>query len=79
MKRNDTDIDQMPTLVTACVVLHNICEVHGDHVDTDWLSGDDVMMEHPVEERNTRISTAAEGVCTAFANYFFGNTTCLIY
>ena len=35
MKRNDTDLDQMPTLVTACVVLHSICEVTGDHIDTD--------------------------------------------
>ena len=34
MKRNDTDVSFMPTLVTAsCCVLHNLCEVHGDSFD----------------------------------------------
>ena len=48
MKKNNTDFDQMPTLITACVVLHNICEVYGDHIDTDWLSTDeDLLTEHP--------------------------------
>ena len=28
-------------LVDACCVLHNICEVHGDTFDDDWLNGVD--------------------------------------
>ena len=71
MKRNDTDFDQLPTLITACVVLHNICEVHGDHTDTNLLSRDEqVLTEHP-ENGNARISTAAAATRTAFATYFF--------
>ena len=34
MKRNDTDVSFMPTLVSACCILHNLCEVHGDEILT---------------------------------------------
>ena len=27
----------MPHVVTACCVLHNFCEIHGDSFDEDWL------------------------------------------
>jgi len=37
LKRNDIRIDHMTTLVTACCVLHNICEVHQDSFDEQWL------------------------------------------
>jgi hypothetical protein len=30
LKRLDVDIGDVPELVTACCVLHNICEVHGE-------------------------------------------------
>ena len=30
MKRNDCDVKYVPNLVTACCVLHNLCEMHGD-------------------------------------------------
>ena len=35
MKRNDTDVSFMPTLVSACCILHNLCEVHSDDFDDD--------------------------------------------
>ena len=37
MKWNDTDIRFLPTLATACCVLHNICEIHGDNINDEWL------------------------------------------
>jgi len=27
----------VPHVVTACCVLHNFCEIHGDSFDEDWL------------------------------------------
>ena len=33
----DIHIDNVPHIVTACCVLHNFCEVHGDSFDEDWL------------------------------------------
>ena len=27
----------MPTVVTACTTLHNVCEIHADRFDEQWL------------------------------------------
>ena len=35
MKRYDTDVSFTPTLVSACSILHNLCEVHSDNFDDD--------------------------------------------
>ncbi|CAH1233173.1 Hypp622 [Branchiostoma lanceolatum] len=32
-KRIDVDLDRVPTIVAACCVLHNVCEVHGEQFD----------------------------------------------
>ena len=40
MKRNDSKITNIPTLVTACCVLHNLCELHGDACEEDWVVRD---------------------------------------
>ena len=37
LKRNDTDVSFMPTYVTAYCILHNICEVHNDGFNEEWL------------------------------------------
>ena len=41
LKRLDIDVRDVSELVAACCVLHNICEVHGDAFDDDWLNGVD--------------------------------------
>ena len=40
MKCNDNDIKYVPNIVTACCVLHNLCEMHGDLCDDDWVRVD---------------------------------------
>lgn len=37
LKRDDTFIEDMPTVISACCVLHNICQVHRDHFNREWL------------------------------------------
>ena len=37
LKPNDMLIENVPNIVTACCVLHNICEIHGETFDDDWL------------------------------------------
>ncbi len=38
MKRNDTSIGDITTLVSAaCCVLHNICEVREESFDDEWI------------------------------------------
>ena len=37
MKQNDMDVSHVPYVVTACCILHNICEIHGDTFVESWL------------------------------------------
>ena len=33
-------VENVPCVVVACCVLHNICEIHGDNFDEDWIEPD---------------------------------------
>ena len=37
LKRIDFHISNVPNVVASCVVLHNICEICGDHCLQDWM------------------------------------------
>ena len=39
LKRLDVSVRDVPELVSACCVLHNICEVHGESFDEGWMDG----------------------------------------
>ena len=41
LKRLDVDINDVPTIVTTCCVLHNMCELSGDLFMEDWLLEED--------------------------------------
>ena len=31
------DINNVPQVIAACCILHNLCEIHGDSFDEAWL------------------------------------------
>ena len=37
MKQNDMHLSNVPKVITACCILHNICEIHGETFDNNWL------------------------------------------
>ena len=37
MKRNDMHINHIPNVVAASCILHNLCEIHGEHFNDTWL------------------------------------------
>ena len=37
LKQDDMNITNITLVVTACCILHNICEIHGDVFDDSWL------------------------------------------
>ena len=51
LKRNDVLIDDLPKLVAACCVLHNICESRSESFDEDWMQ--DVSDHHSVNSHST--------------------------
>ena len=40
MKRNDCDVKRIPNIITACCVLHNLCERCGDRCEDEWMVED---------------------------------------
>ena len=40
-KQIDMDISNVPNVILACCALHNICEVHNDSFNDEWLQSDE--------------------------------------
>lgn len=38
LKRMEVKLQQVPDIVGACIILHNICQLHGDKFDDEWVS-----------------------------------------
>lgn len=53
------DIDNVPHIISACCVLHNVCEVHGDKFNDDWLLEVDTQMAQPDDQQS---SSSAQSV-----------------
>ena len=39
--QNDMLVENVPNIVAACCVLHNVCEIHGDTFNDEWLQAID--------------------------------------
>ena len=64
MKRNDTITEDMPTVISACCIHHNICEVHRNYFNREWLH--DMAMEPTQPSALSNISSATairQGLC----------------
>lgn len=48
-------VPSLHVLVSACCVLHNICEIHGDEFNEEWMDGVD---------RNDHLSVSATSTQT---------------
>ena len=71
MKRLDVDVRDAPEVVAACV-LHNICEIHGDTFNEEWMEGVERL---DLESTSARASSAqpaesAVDIRKAFMSYF---------
>ena len=60
-------LDYLCTSVTACCVLHNMCELHRDAFDEQWLADVDETSV-PSRTGSTLPSTRATSICSAFAD-----------
>ena len=68
-KRLDVDVSDVPRLVAACCTLHNICEVHGDTFDEEWLEGVEAVGEADTAETGSQ-SVSGESIRRALMAYF---------
>lgn len=71
LKRLDVDVCDVPELVAACCVLHNICEVHGDGFNQEWIEGTEVESRHtPGISTTTSMGLRAENTRNALMHHF---------
>ena len=45
LKRLDVHVNNVPVVVAACCTLHNICEIHGEHFDHEWLNEGQILQQ----------------------------------
>ena len=41
------DVENVPHIVAACCILHNVCEIHGDTFNEVWIADVDDTLEQP--------------------------------
>jgi hypothetical protein len=70
LKRLDISVSDVPGLVAACCVLHNMCEIHGDSFSEEWLEGIDSYNDTSVSDTNTSQSQSGVNTRQAFTTYF---------
>ena len=51
-KKIEMHVDNVPNVILACCILHNVCEIHNDEFNEEWLA--DVDLEQPDD---THVST----------------------
>jgi len=74
IKQNDMLVENLPNIVAACCVLHNICEIHGDTFNDEWmqaLNGDSVPSEQ--ETPITKNTRDGHDIREALVEYFCNN------
>ena len=71
-KRNDMRIDNVPHIVTACCILHNMCEIHGDAFNELWLeqAGNDTYSQPATQSIRGSGSSTAKEIRNALVQYY---------
>ena len=72
LKRLDVSTSAVPELVAACCVLHNICEIHGDTFNEDWMEGIEAQENvcASAGATYTQSEDSAVNIRQAFMSYF---------
>ena len=75
LKRNDSDL---PCLVAACCVLHNICESHHEAFNDDWIQDDPNSLSNSQNCQSQATSTMLNPLTTvASVNVIYACVLCL--
>ena len=73
-KQNDMSVERVHTIVTTCCILHNMCEVHSDSFNNDWLAELSSFNEEPAttihSDTNNDIEHDGKIIRQALIEYF---------
>ena len=77
MKQNERNVSIASNIITACCILHNMCEIHGDTFNEEWL--EDVNMEESDKTQSSATTTTSRNsggvsmICSALVQYLTHN------
>ena len=69
-KRLDISVCDVPKFVVACVVLHNVCEVHGEAFDEDWMESIESGSDVSESDFGSSQSESGENIRQALTSFF---------
>jgi hypothetical protein len=72
MKKNDMHIRNVQHVIAACCVLHNLCEIHMDSFEEDWMGQSDsnlLQLDVPYTARDTVNSDRPAAIRDALVRY----------
>ena len=76
IKQNDMLVANVPNVIAACCTLHNICEIHGDTFNEEWLEGiesEDDGNQQPTTTTTTENCPDGYEIRAALMDYFVRN------
>ena len=79
LKRNDMNIDNIPHVITAACVIHNICKVYHEQFNDAWLQTEGEY-DQPDAVTSTDIPTGLpQDIRNALIQYFQNNLNNLVF
>ena len=73
LKRMDFMLENVPNIVATCVILHNICEMFGDHFQSEWELHEEQQSETSTDLPQASRNQTASGIRDALAQYLSNN------
>ena len=74
LKCNDTNVKFLPKYIAACCVLHNICEIHKDTFNDEWMVQQSANENAPTANTQTtwvsNSSVEADAIREALSDFF---------
>ena len=70
LKQNDMMVSNVPTVVAAACVLHNMCEIDGESFDESWSNDESDDLSQPDRHSHSTISRESVSIREAFVHYF---------
>lgn len=72
LKRNDTDLNYVAQQVTACCILHNLCEIHDNSLDDsrEVPNPNDRRISSGAANESSFANTSVYDVWKALTTYF---------
>jgi len=67
------NVDNIPHVITAACILHNIWEVHGEHFNGTWLQNMDSDYDQPETVDRDTATGPPQNVRISLIEYFWQN------